>query len=87
MIDLCSLQIAHATQLDDVQLGNRADGVSFVAQLFEQQRFGDIVLLIQALLAFGFDGLESAVAGLPNAQRRDRNAGRFGHRANAVVQA
>ena len=72
------------TQLFQRQVGDGADAMAVLRQLFEQQRFGHIVLSEQALFALGLDGGERAVAGFPNAQGGHRDARGFRHRTYAV---
>ena len=49
-------QVAHVTQLFQFQVGDGADAMAVLRQLFEQQSFGHIVLSEQTLFALGLDG-------------------------------
>ena len=77
-------QIAHVAKLFQIEVGDRANAMAALRKLLEQQGFGHIMFGKQALLALGLHRRECAVAGLPNAQGRHRNARGFGHCTNAV---
>jgi hypothetical protein len=72
------------SQLRQIQTGNAANAMPGPRQLFEQERLGHIVLGKQALVAFGLDGGECAITGLPDAQSGDRDLGGLGDGADAV---
>ena len=64
--------------------GNAADAVTVFRESFEQGGLQDIVIGVEAMLAFCFVGFEGVVPGFPNAQGGCGHAAQMRDGANFV---